>query len=259
MIDGKVDHYIEGERYHLLKGSVFIINYNELHMLSNMSDNFERMVVHISRDFIPPFFTIGLDLLRCFKFREQGQNNSIGPDICQQYGFKEHFFRLEKLCRENTPESEVLIKCTMIEMLVALNQVHSGGFTTSAKESSNAVKDVMKYINENLTTDLSLDAITNRLFVTKTYLCHLFKKKTGISINQYITNKRILLADDLISNGMSATEACYKSGYNNYSNFYKAYTKVMGHSPKGKQNSCIKGRKKDQMETIKSSEENINE
>ena len=234
VIDGKTDNYIEGERYHLIKGNVLIINYNELHMLEDITDNFERMVIHISRDFITPFISIGVDLFRSFKVREQGHNNILTPEISSEYGFRDYFYRIEKLCKENTAENEILIKCLMIEILITLNKVHSIGGASSAKETNNAVKDVIKYINDNLTSDLSLDAITSTLFVTKTYLCHIFKKKTGISIIQYITNKRILLADELMSNGASATEACVKSGFVNYSNFYKSYSKIMGHSPSGK-------------------------
>lgn len=244
VIDGNVDHYIEGEKYHLTKGNVLIINYNELHMLSDISSNYERMVIHISRDFITPFISIGVDLFKSFKSREQGHNNIISPEVSSQYGFKDYFYRIEKLCKENTPESEVLIKCLMIETLITLNKVHMTGGASSAKESNSAVKDVIKYINDHLTENLSLDQITTTLFVTKTYLCHIFKKRTGISIVQYITSKRILLADELMANGMSASEACYKSGFGNYSNFYKSYTKVMGHSPTGKAAKVVKERKK---------------
>lgn len=250
VIDGKVDNYIEGEKYNLSKGTVLIINYNELHMLADMSENFERMVVHISRDFITPFISIGVDLFKSFRTREQGHNNVLSPEISAQYGFKDYFYKIERLCKDNTPENEVLIKCLMIEILITLNKVHSTGGTSSAKESNNAVKDVIRYINDNLTRNLSLDNITSTLFVTKTYLCHIFKKKTGISIIQYITNKRILLADEHMSNGMSASEACYRSGFSNYSNFYKSYTKVMGHSPTGKITKHINNKKKDEIITL---------
>jgi len=256
VVDGKTGHYIEGERYHLVKGNVLIINYNELHMLTEMSENFERAVIHISRDFITPFITVGVDLFRSFRSRQQGHNNVLTPDVSAEYGFRDYFNKIEKLCKENTPESEVLIKCLMTEMLITLNKVHSKGGTSSAKESNNAVKDVIRYINENLTGSLTLDNITSTLFVTKTYLCHLFKKKTGISIVQYITNKRILLADELISNGMSASDACFKSGFSNYSNFYKSYTKIMGHSPKGKKKKDYEIKNnKNKTDLIKSDEE----
>lgn len=239
VISGKVDHYIEGEKYLLKKGNVLIINYNELHMLSNVSDDYERIVMHLSRDFITPFITLGVDLFQSFKSRIQGHNNILSPEISEKYNLRNYFIRIEKLCKENTPESEILIKCLMIEVLITLNKVHLTGDASSATESNSAVKDVIRYINNNLTSELTLDKITSKLFVTKTYLCHIFKKKTGISIIQYITHKRILLADELISNGTSATQACLKSGFSNYSNFYKSYTKIMGHSPKGKTNNQI--------------------
>ena len=69
------------------------------------------------------------------------------------------------------------------------------------------------------------------LFISKYYLCHLFKLETGISIYQYLTIKRIYYANQLLNTGIPATEACFKAGFNDYSTFYRAYKKVLKKSP----------------------------
>ena len=65
-------------------------------------------------------------------------------------------------------------------------------------------------------------------------MMHRFKAETGYSIHSYITNKRLLLARDLLLNGAGATEACYSCGYKDYSAFSRAYKKQFGVSPKKK-------------------------
>ena len=61
---------------------------------------------------------------------------------------------------------------------------------------------------------------------------HLFKAETGYSIGAYINEKRLLLAKSLIQNGMSATEACYESGFRDYSTFCRAFRKKYQTTPR---------------------------
>ncbi len=239
VINGKISHYIEGEKYILTPGMLVIINYSELHMLTDVKEDYERMVLHISRDLIMPFKTEDYDLFESFKLREQGHRNIIGDADTKKYKFSYYFKKILNIISEGAPEQDLLIKCIIIEMLICVNKVYLAGRMIDAEQSNNPVKEVFKFINNNLTDNLSLDKICKHLYVTKTYLCHIFKKRTGVSIIQYINNKRVMLADEMISNGMPSTKACVESGFKNYSNFYKSYTKIMGHSPTGKTNNSI--------------------
>ena len=63
-------------------------------------------------------------------------------------------------------------------------------------------------------------------------------RKPGISVKElaeilrvYITAKRIVLAQQLIKNGEPATSVAQRTGFQNYSSFYRAYMKQTGHSP----------------------------
>lgn len=59
----------------------------------------------------------------------------------------------------------------------------------------------------------------------------LFRSATGTTIGEYIIYKRIIHARGLIGHGMRISEAAEKSGFADYSSFYRAYVKRMGHSP----------------------------
>ena len=98
---------------------------------------------------------------------------------------------------------------------------------------------VIDYINQHIQTDLSIAAIAHALYISPSYLMHLFKKETGYTIGQYISDKRLFLANQLITAGRSITEACYLSGYQNYGAFYHAYKARYGASPR----SCLKNLK----------------
>ena len=89
----------------------------------------------------------------------------------------------------------------------------------------------IRYLNENMTKDITLDDIATRFFVSKYYLCRAFKKHNGISIHGYINQKRVLYAKQLIESGESASGAAYRVGFGDYSAFYRAYVKIIGRSP----------------------------
>lgn len=90
---------------------------------------------------------------------------------------------------------------------------------------------VIKYLNEHIDKDVSLDKLAKRFFVSKYYLCRAFKKHNGISIHGYINQKRVMYAKQLIESGETASAAAYRVGFGDYSAFYRAYIKLIGRSP----------------------------
>ena len=84
----------------------------------------------------------------------------------------------------------------------------------------------------HLTAALSIDMLAKQFFMSKYYLMHAFKDETGYTIGNYIATKRLLLARNLIEDGMSVTDACYACGYQNYSTFSRAYKKQFHSSAK---------------------------
>lgn len=90
---------------------------------------------------------------------------------------------------------------------------------------------VIRYLNENIHRNISLDKLARRFFVSKYHLCRAFKKHNGISVHGYINKKRVMYAKRLIDSGETASGAAYRVGFGDYSSFYRAYVKVLGKSP----------------------------
>ena len=59
-----------------------------------------------------------------------------------------------------------------------------------------------------------------------------FRAQTGYTIHAYLTGKRLMLAREKIASGVPMMEAACKSGFGDYSNFYRCYVKRFGISPK---------------------------
>ena len=91
------------------------------------------------------------------------------------------------------------------------------------------VSETIQYVEEHISDNFSSIDIAKALNYNNQYIRRMFRNTTGISLKQYILEKKITLAQKLLAEGYSVTDACYKSGFKDYSNFirtFKQHTKV---------------------------------
>ena len=94
----------------------------------------------------------------------------------------------------------------------------------------------LKYINENLCTLSGVEEIAKHLFVSESYLFRMFKKELHQSPKKYIRDKRLLIAQKMISLGERPSLVCDKCGFGDYTTFYRNYTDFFGHTPSDEKN-----------------------
>lgn len=61
---------------------------------------------------------------------------------------------------------------------------------------------------------------------------HQFKQKMGVSIYQYITQRRLISAKALIARGIALEQVAVQVGFSDYSAFYRAFKQEYGISPR---------------------------
>ncbi|GIP37779.1 hypothetical protein J31TS4_10590 [Paenibacillus sp. J31TS4] len=94
------------------------------------------------------------------------------------------------------------------------------------------IREVIRYIQEQYNNDVSIAAIAGHVYLTPTYLCLLFKKEKGISINDYITQFRIERAKMLLRDrSLKLYEISRFVGYQDANYFAKVFRKQTGMNP----------------------------
>ncbi len=79
---------------------------------------------------------------------------------------------------------------------------------------------------------IKVRAVADKFYISKQYLCNLFKEYTNISIIKYINILKIHSSIELLSeNSLTMAEVAEKSGFNSLSNFSKTFKNVTGVSP----------------------------
>ena len=94
------------------------------------------------------------------------------------------------------------------------------------------MEDILAYINQNIGQNITVEQLAANFFLSESYICRIFKQATGTTINKYITARRISIAKAHLNEGDSVGTAFEKSGFGDYSSFFKAFTKAVGVSPK---------------------------
>ena len=125
-------------------------------------------------------------------------------------------------------ENRLILAAFMKELCRCLEQMESIG--VSEKNTSLPYR-VYDYINSHYTDDCSLDTIS-RLFSTSKYnLVHRFSSEFNMSPYRYVLFRRISYAQKLIKQNESLISVAYQCGFNDYSNFLRAFLKITGMNP----------------------------
>lgn len=97
---------------------------------------------------------------------------------------------------------------------------------------SPAIQSICYYIQQHLAESLSIGELAKRVGYTEYYFSHKFKKETGVSVNEYISNEKINKAKLLLSGTNERIQDISDSlAYSNRSYFYSCFQKKVGLSP----------------------------
>ena len=225
VIDGTGKFLIEGTSFDVTPGTLVVIRPFEYHSMQlSDSSSYERYVIHFSEEYLVD------DVKRLLQAILDGVEGSgkVYNAISLSKNVLSVFERFDTA--ESLPEDEkaIYVKTLLSELMVFLSV--SGGENININEGELGAR-VIRYLNENIYRNLSLDTLARRFFVSKYYLCRAFKKHNGVSVHGYINHKRVMYAKQLIEQGETASAAAYKVGFGDYSAFYRAYVKIVGKAP----------------------------
>jgi AraC-like DNA-binding protein len=120
----------------------------------------------------------------------------------------------------------------LLAMMNALFDVNAAESNVSDYKYNQHIEAILGYVNQNIDQNISVGQLAGNFFLSESYICRIFKQATGTTINKYITARRISIAKAHLNEGDSVGEAFDKSGFGDYSSFFKAFTKAVGVSPK---------------------------
>lgn len=235
LVSGKGYYTVEGQRYLLQPGDTVIVGSRSVHCPEIESGSvYERIIIYISPDFLQRESYGDCALMDIFS----GQYGHVLRP--REAGSKKLFALAADLEKELSAEGygrEILSGTALLRLLVQIGKYQRREDIQNPQPvnpGNPRVQAIIRYIDENLSEDLDMDALAEIFYVSKYHMMRQFHQETGLTIYHYLTQRRLIHARELIEKGLRATEACYRSGFRSYSSFTRAYAKHLGTTPTGR-------------------------
>ncbi len=234
-ISGNINYTIEGKNYVLQPYDIVLVNAGEIHRPSVLDNStYERIIIYVSPQFLNTYKEKEYDLSYCFNRAKEAHSNVLRIHSMEKSKLYQVCQELEHSFGDHAFARELYQKILFLEFMIQLNRTAISNhinYLDSAKDNTKLLQ-IIDYINAHLSEELTIEVLSSKFYLSRYYLMHFFKEETGYTIGNYITEKRLLLAKNLVQNGTSLTEACFQSGFRNYSTFSRAFKKTFNTIPK---------------------------
>lgn len=227
-ISGKATVYTDGKPMEITKGQIHFVKKGISHrIVAHEANNFRYICI----GFVPnenyesiSDILMYLKSVNTFIANDSGNIRILSEMLINESYTKEY-------------NSDVMINSYMVQILTEIYRLCNGNKKNEGNKYQNtysglAIYHALRYIDRNYTEINNIKEISEKLSYSEYYLAHIFKEKIGVSIKQYITEKKIAEACNLIKNSnLSITEISEKLGYTTPHSFSQNFKKITGVSP----------------------------
>lgn len=222
-LHGDANYFIEGNIYNLEPGDILFIKKAEAHsLLINSQAPYERIVINFYDDAL-----LGEESHNIISFFDNlplGSGNIYPASMFKEKNWQYYISKI--LSSENMDRKRLYLSVLVTELYDCSPSI------MNIQPAKDCISDIIDYLNNHLTDQLSLDFICKRFYISKSHLNRKFKLMTGSTVWEYITTKRLLSAKELLHSGERPTKVFLKCGFNDYASFFRAYKAKFGAAPK---------------------------
>lgn len=226
-VGGAGTFHVEGNAYPLEPGDLLLMQSAEAHYIEvDTTQPYERKVLHFNMDVLAQLDPEG-HLLKPLLDREPGNQNRFRPHQFQG-GSCEHYFHTMMM---DSPDARVSVFAGLIPLLHELCVIRNSAGQEEETRPDTAAYRILRYLNQNIDKPITLEDVCREFYISKSQLCRVFRRCTGVTLKQYMTAKRLVRARQMMEAGMQPTHVYTLCGFTDYSSFYRAYLKRYGVSP----------------------------
>lgn len=237
LLEGSCCYQIENSIFSIKPGDVLLFSINQPHrpLFSGDHSSYERIVLRISEKMLHTISDAGCDLTTCFNRENSRRAYRFSPEAQNKIRIILSQLIDEQAHGQNCFGSKLLYKALITELLVLFQRSCEKNKKAPANNSAKQlqlIETVNHYIEEHFDRHISVEELADHVYLSKYYFMRQFKKITGLSVYQYITQKRLIAVANMIKEGVPVTSAYLLCGFGDYGNFLRAFKKQFGCSPK---------------------------
>ena len=145
------------------------------------------------------------------------------------------FKAIDEHNKPGSKADELMIQSCIFNLVYMMNNDAASQVQSVNTNSNNKqiIETAIKFIDENISGDLTLNTVSEKVSLSPVYFHKLFKASTGVTLHDYVEERRIKQAVDfLISTNMTLTEVAYECGFSSQSYFSYAFKRRMKDTPR---------------------------
>jgi AraC-like DNA-binding protein len=229
------------QEYVFEPGDIFLFSSNEDHIFSRFTprENTASICIHFKPHFVwsPGNDLFDVKYLQAFFNRQPNFAHLLKHDLPVTKSVSYIMYQIEREFAKKQPEYELIIKIELLRILVEINRYYESirqadSFRPINNQHLARIEKSMRYIDEHIDSDITLDQLSKIATMSRSYYSHLFKTLNGISPWEYLIHKRIELSEQyLLNSDDSIIEIANKCGFNNSANFNRSFRKITGNTP----------------------------
>ena len=230
LVEGKVNYLVENEDYNLEPKDILLVRHHCIHKaIIDRSEPYERIIVYLSRSYFDRVLPEAR-LMDCFDRADRRNRHLLKPDDRQWNEMVQIFHAVEENQDEDAG-SQAMRDTLIMQLLIRIGRLSPPETAEAGLTHDPKIRSTLSYIGENLDGDLSVEALSERVFLSRYHFMRLFKAQTGQTVHAYVRQKRLLCAARLIREGVPAAKAAASCGFQDYSSFHRAFLRSFGCTP----------------------------
>lgn len=244
---GSCEHFVEGQKHEMLVGDAFLVPPKVTHstiiqeggsiiccefymegLFPGNTDSFGRMRELTQNISFAMLFQRELNSAQpCFTFSREGQRTveKLMYSMLEEYTEGKRFFA-------------DYLHLQILELLLTFAREYAQSPVYEKSENvydkyRSMVEKAIRYIDEHYDEPLTLDSVCKISMVSKTYFCYLFKLITNQTFIEYLMDRRIDRAMELLrQTDMSVIDIGQTVGFRDSTHFSRTFKKLKGISPR---------------------------
>ena len=231
---------IGGREVDIQAGDIYLFSTNEVHCITEIhgSSPMVLMNIHFEPRFIwsPSGNALDQRFLRIFLDRDKDFSNRLDRNNPAVASITDLLLKIHKEACDRPEAYELMIKTHLLNILVLLirndSRVTEDAPVPFRSEKLTQLENAIRYIDDNISTAMTLDELAQKAGMSRTYFSSVFKKLNGMTPWEYIGLKRIERAKRLLrTTDKSVLDISLDCGFNNISQFNRQFKHITGRKP----------------------------
>lgn len=230
-IGDKVSHFGEGNLSLIGSNIPHLYRNNQEYYAKNSKLKANSIFIHFTKDFLGKKFFDIPEMELVLKLLEKSSQ------VLEIHGRSKKIVKNKLIEMNDQKPPERLVSLLEILLLLAhsndLKTILSPGFPVNSSGDTERINKVFEFILKNYTHEIYVQEIASKLHMSVASFSRYFKHHARKTFSDYVTEIRIGHACRLLmENNHSISEISYHSGFDNRSNFYRHFKRIIGMIPK---------------------------